>query len=93
MEATLLLLLLLGSAAATYDLSKVTWKDEPGPLFPKSLYNITGTLWHFYDGGHISPWHDVPFQNGEDIHGTPLLNFVCEIPRGTTAKIEIHKSL
>lgn len=51
------------------------------------------TKLYFRLGGRlVSPWHDVPFQAGEDDDGTPLLHFVCEIPRGTTAKFEIHKS-
>ena len=41
----------------------------------------------------ISPWHDVPFTLGDDEHGVPLLSFVCEIPRHTRAKVEIHKSI
>ena len=40
----------------------------------------------------ISPWHDIPFTLGKDEHGVPLLSFVCEIPRGTRKKFEIHKS-
>lgn len=45
-----------------------------------------------YDGRRVSPWHDLPFMpptNGEI--SEPLLTFVCEIPLGTTAKMEIHK--
>lgn len=40
----------------------------------------------------MSPWHDVPFWAGyyED-EKQPLLHFVCEIPRMTHAKLEIHK--
>jgi len=40
----------------------------------------------------ISPWHDVPFAAGVDVRGVELLSFVCEIPRGTRAKMEIHKT-
>lgn len=35
-------------------------------------------------GADVSPWHDVALRN-ED--GT--LNFVCEIPKDTTAKFEV----
>jgi len=41
----------------------------------------------------MSPWHDVPFTLGNDERGAPLLSFVCEIPRHTREKVEIHKSL
>lgn len=44
------------------------------------------------DEGLFSPWHDIPFEAGRDADGTPLLHFVCEIPKGTSAKFEIHKS-
>ena len=36
------------------------------------------------DGKPISSWHDIPLRN-ED--GT--LNFVCEIPANTSAKMEV----
>lgn len=32
----------------------------------------------------MSPWHDVALRNGD---GT--LNFVCEIPKDTSAKFEV----
>ena len=37
-----------------------------------------------HEGKDISAWHDIPLQN-ED--GT--FNFVCEIPKETSAKMEI----
>ena len=50
----------------------------------------TSEYHYFYEGQEISPWHDIPFfyRGGDD----QLLSFVCEIPKGTTAKMEIHKS-
>ena len=36
------------------------------------------------DGKDVSSWHDIPLHN-ED--GT--LNFVCEIPKETSAKMEV----
>ena len=45
-------------------------------------------------GTDISPWHDIPlrarhvFPSDAD---TPLFHFVCEIPKGTTAKMEVLK--
>lgn len=44
------------------------------------------------DGNIISPWHQLPLYPPSD--GTPppnLLSFVCEIPRGATAKLEVQK--
>ena len=39
----------------------------------------------FSDGSKtISPWHDIPLYAGEG-----LLNFVCEIPKETSAKMEV----
>merc|ERR1719201_1697968 len=64
-----------------FDLSRLSWKNESGGLHYR------------YDGRRISPWHDVPFSLGKDEEGVPLLSFVCEIPRGTREKVEIHKSL
>ena len=37
-----------------------------------------------YRGTDVSPWHDVALYNAD---GT--LNFVCEIPKDTTAKFEV----
>ena len=37
-----------------------------------------------HEGKDISAWHDIPLQN-ED--GT--FNFVCEIPKETSAKMEV----
>lgn len=37
-----------------------------------------------HDGKDVSSWHDIPLRN-ED--GT--LNFVCEIPKETAAKMEV----
>ena len=33
----------------------------------------------------MSAWHDVPLHNAED----GSLNFICEIPKGTAAKMEV----
>lgn len=45
-----------------------------------------------YRGQPVSPWHDIPFWAGYyKEEGQPLLHFVCEIPRLTHAKLEIHK--
>jgi len=36
-------------------------------------------------GKTVSPWHDIPLKAGED--GT--FNFICEIPKETSAKMEV----
>jgi inorganic pyrophosphatase len=43
-------------------------------------------------GATKSYWHDLPLRAGTTRDGAPLFNFVCEIPRGTTAKYEISTS-
>ena len=35
-------------------------------------------------GAPISPWHDIPLDAGDG-----LLNFICEIPKETSAKMEV----
>ena len=35
-------------------------------------------------GAPISPWHDIPLYAGDG-----LLNFICEIPKETSAKMEV----
>lgn len=39
-----------------------------------------------YNGNRVSFWHDIPFKGPG-----PTFHFVCEIPKGTTAKMEINK--
>lgn len=72
--------LLLLPVATAFDLALVTRKNE------------SGGLQYFYEGRQISPWHDVPFTLGRDAGGATLLSFVCEIPRHTREKVEIHKT-
>jgi len=38
----------------------------------------------------ISPWHDLPLYPGSDKN---IVNFVCEIPRGSYAKLEVQKKV
>lgn len=55
------------------------------------IYTGTTEVHYFYNGNQISPWHDIPIR--EDIPAnSKIVNFLCEIPKGTTAKNEIHKS-
>ncbi len=39
----------------------------------------------------ISPWHQLPLFPAGGAGG--VVNFVCEIPKGSTAKLEVQKSL
>jgi len=58
-----------------------------------AVRNESGALYYYLDGEPVSPWHDIPFLAGADsATNRPLLSFVCEIPRGTRAKFEIHKT-
>lgn len=70
-------LILSTFAAAAAADGAVSVKEESGKLF---YYDEKTAL--------VSPWHDVPFESSEG-----LLSFVCEIPLGTTEKMEIHKSI
>ena len=81
-------LLLAGSATAAFDLKKLSTYTTAGDAGLYYRYDKEGT-----GLVRISPWHDIPFTLGKDEHGVPLLSFVCEIPRGTRAKFEIHKSV
>jgi len=43
-----------------------------------------------YDGKRLSPWHDIPlYANKEET----VVNFICEIPKGTAAKFEISRTI
>eukprot|EP00448_Togula_jolla_P009511 CAMPEP_0170615572 /NCGR_PEP_ID=MMETSP0224-20130122/25411_1 /TAXON_ID=285029 /ORGANISM="Togula jolla, Strain CCCM 725" /LENGTH=651 /DNA_ID=CAMNT_0010941317 /DNA_START=1 /DNA_END=1956 /DNA_ORIENTATION=+ len=71
-------------AIQNFDVKKVTTKPEGKP--DTLEYKV-----HFhYDGQPISPWHNIPYSAGVK-NGEELLHFVCEIPKGTTAKFEINK--
>lgn len=50
-------------------------------------------VFYKYDGKRISPWHDIPMDAGVDATGAKLVHFICEIPLGTTAKMEVNKEL
>ena len=76
-----MLSLLLAPTAAPFDLDRLE-RDT----------SDARALRYKYDGATISPWHDIPFSLGHDDNGTPLLSFVCEIPRHTAEKMEIHKT-
>merc|ERR1711964_823050 len=43
-----------------------------------------------YEGNRISPWHDIPlYANPEKT----VVNFICEIPKGTPMKFEISRTI
>jgi len=75
------------SPIQNFDISKVTTETvgEHPSLDFRVFYN--------YDGKRISPWHDIPMDAGKDEDGNQLYHFVCEIPLGTTAKMEVNKEL
>ena len=41
----------------------------------------------------LSPWHDLPLYPAGAAAGGGTVNFVCEIPAGVTAKLEVQKKL
>jgi len=41
----------------------------------------------------LSPWHDLPLYPEGAPAGGATVNFVCEIPAGVTAKLEVQKKL
>eukprot|EP00039_Didymoeca_costata_P033298 m.41724 g.41724 ORF g.41724 m.41724 type:complete len:936 (+) comp9804_c0_seq2:256-3063(+) len=47
---------------------------------------------HSVKDKRISPWHNIPLLAFIDNEGLPVFNFVCEIPKGSVRKYEIHKS-
>jgi inorganic pyrophosphatase len=72
---------------SNFDASKITTEtvgDHPSLDF-RVFYN--------YDGKRISPWHDIPMSAGKSEDGQNLYHFICEIPLGTTAKMEVNKEL
>ena len=79
--------ILASSASAAFDLKKLSTYSTEGDAGIYYRYDKAGT-----GLVRISPWHDIPFTLGKDEQGVPLLSFVCEIPRGTREKFEIHKS-
>mmetsp|Transcript_9288 Transcript_9288/g.29686 ORF Transcript_9288/g.29686 Transcript_9288/m.29686 type:complete len:277 (-) Transcript_9288:135-965(-) len=74
--------------AAVAAAEEQTWRSSQ-----LTLRNDSGAVFYLVGDERVSPWHDIPFVAGQDsATGRPLLSFVCEIPRGTSAKVEIHKT-
>jgi inorganic pyrophosphatase len=70
----------------SWDKSKLT--TETAGEHPSLDFRV----YYNYDGKRISPWHDIPLKapaRSDEPNG--LYHFVCEIPKGTTAKMEVNK--
>ena len=72
------LLLAAAASADQFDLRKL------------QVHRDGDRLRYSYGDKDVSPWHDVPFWADAD---KTLVHFVCEIPRLTRSKLEIHKSV
>ena len=72
------LLLAAAASADQFDLRKL------------EIHRDGDRLRYSYGDKDVSPWHDVPFWADAD---QTLVHFVCEIPRLTRSKLEIHKSV
>ena len=72
------LLLAAAASAEQFDLRKL------------QIHRDGDRLRYSYGDKDVSPWHDVPFWADAD---QTLVHFVCEIPRLTRSKLEIHKSV
>ena len=72
------LLLAAAASADQFDLRKL------------QIHRDGDRLRYSYGDKDVSPWHDVPFWADAD---QTLVHFVCEIPRLTRSKLEIHKSV
>jgi len=76
----------------------VAGRDAPADFDLSKVGSVTGGLpdtleykkYVTYDKMMISPWHEIPYSAGK-VDGERLLHFVCEIPKGTTAKMEVNK--
>lgn len=94
-------LLVLARQAWGSDKFYVSSEDAPSPFDYSKLGKLDegyhGTQEHklfiTYDGEKISPWHQIPFLAGREPGGGLLVNFICEIPRGTTSKFEVNKEI
>jgi len=68
----------------------------PRPNFPQIVTGEKFTdKWRLFLGKTpdtpISPWHDIPLVAGHSEEGTKIFNFVVEIPRGESHKLEMSK--
>ena len=59
-----------------------------GPLQLHASASLTLTSPLLAAGKQVSPWHDIPLWAEEG----KLLNFICEIPKETSAKMEVGAS-
>jgi inorganic pyrophosphatase len=76
---------------------KASGSRDPLPSIDKDGKASTFRVHYEYAGTRISPWHDVPLVQSElagpDGRAVPLFHFLCEIPRGTSAKMELVKEI
>lgn len=49
-------------------------------------------VFYEYEGKRVSPWHGIPLRAAGYSDTNKLFHFICEIPKGETAKFEVHKS-
>eukprot|EP00729_Bicosta_minor_P017824 gene17824-8626_t len=74
------------------DLLAVVNDGIPGTAGFKIRYKYRAAKTTFANPIDISPWHNIPLIAGVDDAGDPLFHFVCEIPKGSRNKYEIHKT-
>ena len=87
------------AAAAAFDLAGLAIKRTGTHEQLESSSGGSGSSFRIHyeypAGTAISPWHDIPLRVARPVFEsdatTPLYHFVCEIPKGTTAKMEIIK--
>jgi inorganic pyrophosphatase len=62
-------------------------KKNTDPETQQHFWSVQGTKRSF--------WHDVPIRpfGSAPVKGMKMFNFICEIPKGTTAKMEINKEI
>lgn len=49
-------------------------------------------VFYRYKEYNISPWHDIQLVSSVE-NGIPLFHFLCEIPKGTSRKMEMNKTI
>lgn len=79
-----------------FDLAKLqlTTSGTHEQLMPPGVGATFRVHYEYPRGVQISPWHNIPLRASPVLAtdvGTPLYHFICEIPKGTTAKMEVLK--
>ena len=73
-----------------FDLSKLTAVHEG--THDQQEIGSSYRIFYEYDGNRISPWHRIPLRASGYTDNHKIYHFLCEIPKGTSAKFEVHKS-